>query len=243
MTSLVSGWARLSRPVQYSICGMGAPLVAAILYLIVTGTPRAVAPSNELFAQITIGDALAASQARQLNPAFAMRPLFTPSRRPATLPEQAADQDIQISAGPDEPADTFPEGDVLGIFGSGDVKGAIIRLKNGGSRRLTVGESLQGWTLESVADRIVRLVSTNGDAGELSMVRANNQTPITGWETNATGGGEELAAEPGAQDPLAEDATDEQVVAKPSRVTFESIYRDRYQTLNREPSGPEGEPN
>ena len=42
---------------------------------------------------------------------------------------------------------------LLGIFGSGEVAGVIIRLDNGERQRLPVGESVKGWTLQSLESR------------------------------------------------------------------------------------------
>ncbi len=42
---------------------------------------------------------------------------------------------------------------LLGIFGSGEVAGVIIRLDNGERQRLPVGEAVKGWTLQSLEPR------------------------------------------------------------------------------------------
>ena len=42
---------------------------------------------------------------------------------------------------------------LLGIFGSGEVAGVIIRLDNGERQRLPVGEAVKGWTLQSLESR------------------------------------------------------------------------------------------
>ena len=64
---------------------------------------------------------------------------------------------------------------LLGIFGSGEVAGVIIRLDNGERQRLPVGESVKGWTLHSLGSRRAMLQADTGQRAVLEMAFATEK--------------------------------------------------------------------
>ncbi|QFU76703.1 hypothetical protein EY643_14155 [Halioglobus maricola] len=87
------------------------------------------------------------------------RPLFWPSRRPL---EPAAEEPLTAV---NEPTAAKPlKGVTLkGVFGAGEDAGVIVLSKDR-KRRLLVGDSLNGWTLDSVQPTEVRFVDGANEA-------------------------------------------------------------------------------
>lgn len=112
---------------------------------------------------------------------------------------------------------------LLGIFGSGEVAGVIIRLDNGERQRLPVGESVKGWTLHSLGSRRAMLQATTGQRAVLEMAFATDQAPadvMTAAAPKAVASSSNaVEAEPSQQN-SATDAAD----TVPQRITFENIY-------------------
>ena len=132
----------------------------------------------------------------------------------------------------DESVDELPLGEViagidgvslLGIFGSGEVAGVIIRLDNGERQRLSVGESVEGWTLQSLGSRRAMLRAATGQRAALEMAFATNQAPadvITGAAPNVSASSPNGAEAAPSQQNSATDAAD----TVPQRITFENMY-------------------
>ena len=71
---------------------------------------------------------------------YSMRPLFLPSRRPPVVQSPAQEAPATVRS-------TFPEADMVGVFGTASTAGVIIRHK-GVTAKLLVGESWSGWRLD-----------------------------------------------------------------------------------------------
>ena len=56
----------------------------------------------------------------------------------------------------------------------------IIRLDNGERQRLPVGETVKGWTLQSLESRRAMLSAATGQQAVLEMAFATDQTPARG---------------------------------------------------------------
>lgn len=85
------------------------------------------------------------------------RPLFWSSRRPASTGEDEEEPPPVAGAGP------LRDVKQVGIFGSGDDAG-IIALVKGKKRRILLGETVNGWTLESI--RSTESQFSNGERSE-----------------------------------------------------------------------------
>tara|TARA_Y100000589_G_scaffold67350_1_gene59068 strand:- start:1198 stop:1599 length:402 start_codon:yes stop_codon:yes gene_type:complete len=108
---------------------------------------------------------------------------------------------------------------LLGIFGSGEVAGAIIRLDNGERQRLLVGESIKGWRLGSIESRRALLQAATGEEARLEMAYATDQSILA----------IELEGESGSAIPQANAAdgalTQKAELARPpARMSFENFY-------------------
>jgi hypothetical protein len=77
------------------------------------------------------------------------RPLFWAERRPVEGSLSVVDAEAE-AAGNEKTAPKMKDVALLGVFGSGDNGGAIVAVK-GKQRRVTVGEAVEGWRLQSVA--------------------------------------------------------------------------------------------
>ena len=71
---------------------------------------------------------------------YSMRPLFLPNRRPPLV--QSSAQEAPANA-----QSTFPEVDMLGVFGTASTAGVIVR-HEGVTAKLLVGESWSVWRLD-----------------------------------------------------------------------------------------------
>jgi hypothetical protein len=99
------------------------------------------------------------------------RPLFWAGRRP--VDNSAA----PVAEAPEEKASQLKGVRLLGIFGVGDVGGIIVRA-DGKQQRLAVGESLQGWTLESMDGTGATLVSATGGEERLTLERVHGARSV-----------------------------------------------------------------
>ena len=201
-------------------------MVLVILHASLAGTPKPVMPAAALFQSVDIEQPLAASLPELSSFDFIFRPVFSLTRRP---PKRAADNKIKsgalesgdISAEPK----AFEGANLLGIFGSGEVEGAIIRLDNGESIRLDVGEKLNGWSLQSVSAREIQFVSETGEVADLDMVLSAAQMPLPAASApEVPDTGESKKSKVTTQgDESADTAAEDEGQA--ATITFESMYR------------------
>ena len=232
-------WQRWPRLVQLSVGVLiGATMIAG-LYLTLVGIPRPVPPSVALFEPVDTQQVLAESRPELSSFDFIFRPLFS-TRRRAPEPPPKADSSVSEDVTPaaDVAAVSTMKGSrLLGIFGSGEVEGAIVRLDNGQRRRLVVGDRLDGWALQSVSAREIRFVSDTGEVADLDMILSQSQQPLIEQKGADTLPDRAVVENGDAAKTVDQGGNESQAAAKPKGFTFDSMYRDRY----REVPSEEGE--
>ena len=222
----VTTWRRWPWLLQRSAAGLVAVTLVALLYLTLAGNPQPISPAQSLFAPVSVEQALLASRPELSSFDFVFRPVFALKRVPPAPPvvedEQAASEnELPI----DEVVGSIDGVRLLGIFGSGEVAGVIIRLDNGERQRLPVGETIKGWTLRSLESRRAMLSAANGQQAVLEMAFATDQTPVdiaAGATVTAASSANVAEGQPSQQDGAADVAE-----SVPERITFENMYRSR----------------
>ena len=200
---------------QYRGATLGA--AAALLVMLVitglnvfSGAPEARAPAESLFQYPDRAQWQQVPSAEGASGSFAERPLFTPNRR-AAAPAEPAVAPVAPRVTVTRTLDGWA---LLGIFDSGEMKGAIVRHRDGGRHRAVLGEEIDNWRLISVSVRSAQFESVaDGSVAELSMGLARIQAlPIpVATKNGAVQSGEQPSAEP-----------DEE--AEPKPMTFEGYY-------------------
>ena len=230
LDATVLRWGRLPSLLQRSLAALAMVLFLALVYFVLAGTPHPMAPASSLFAPVSVETVLADSRPALSSADFSLRPVFAIKRVPP-LPQQMGDESEKASAevAPnDEIVGSIDGISLLGIFGSQEVAGAIVRLDNGERQRLPVGASVQGWTLRSLEPRGALFESATGQRALLQMAFSTDQS---------------AEAVPAPAVPPAQSAASEQPVgsssdsaalnaeAPPETMTFGDIYRGR-RTVN-----------
>jgi hypothetical protein len=214
-------WPRL---LQRSAAGLIVVIVLALLYVLLAGSPQPIGPAKSLFAPVSVDQALSSSRPVLSSFDFIFRPLFAIKRVPPEMPLVDGQQDTSIDELPSEEVVTGIDGvSLLGIFGSGEVAGVIIRLDNGERQRLPVGESVKGWTLQSLGSRRAMLRAMNGQQAVLEMAFATDQAPADVMRAAAS----EAAASSSngvKAEPSQQDSTTDAADVVPQRTTFDGIY-------------------
>lgn len=151
------------------------PAVAAVLSLLVffsAGAPDSKEPGAFLFNTPKLPAILAAAQKTPETSDFVDRPLLRSERRPP-VPVDAAPAPAAVVAEPEVQIEPIDGVALVGIFGSGDVKGIIVRLEDGQRERVVEGQALRGWTLDWVGPRQARFTGAGGSKrAELQMAFA-----------------------------------------------------------------------
>jgi hypothetical protein len=217
---------------QRSAAGVAAVLVLALLYLVIAGVPQPTPPANSLFAPVSVQAVLTDSRPELSSFDFSARPVFALKRLPAVPPVIA---DVP-EAGADEVAAEEAVGNIegvtlVGIFGSGEVAGVIIRLDKGERQRLLMGESVEGWTLVSLGARRAMLEAGSGQQAVLEMAFATDQEQLPSVEPvsssqSARSDAQRRNATSKVTEEASEAATEKQ--SKPRRMSFQGMYDDRY---------------
>jgi hypothetical protein len=154
---------------------------------------------------------------------FSLRPMFAIKRVPPLPPQPVSDEleELSVEAAPSDEVASRIEGVLLlGIFGSGEVAGAIIRLDNGERQRLPVGESIKGWTLRSLEPRGALFEAATGQQAFLRMAFSTDQAIEEASQAPAVPPLERAVSE----QPLGSSAAE---VEAPKGFTFEAAYRRR----------------
>lgn len=173
-------WRQWPKPARLSLGLLCSAASLAVVYMFVAGTPRPVLPSSSLFEAVSIEQTLSSSRPELSSFDFIFRPVFAMNRKPPVQSDLPSEDEAALAAAEAAAVVESIEGvSLLGIFGSGEVAGIIIRLGNGDRQRLAVGEKLKGWTLRSVAPRSAIMWSGNGEEAKLEMVFSVAQTPLT----------------------------------------------------------------
>ena len=156
MTELLASVISL-RWLRQGMIALGVVIIVSLVYSVFDPAPDAVLPEESLFEVQPLWPLVAAGTKAAETDAFVRRPLFAKTRRPPPQPKpQPESQPEVVEAEPIEGVE------LVGIFGSGDVAGAILRLEDGVRMRLKLGERVKGWRLDGIDTRKASLVSSNG---------------------------------------------------------------------------------
>jgi len=222
-----ASWRDWPKPLQLSASLIVGALGLTTVYALSAGTPTPVLPSSSLFEPVSVSQTLSSSRPELSSFDFVLRPVFALDRKP-WRPDLLSENDAAFVAS-EEDADVVESIDginLLGIFGSGEVAGAIIRLDNGERQRLVVGESIKGWTLGSIESRRVLLQAVTGEEARLEMAYATDQS-ILATEMEAASGSAipQATATDGALSQNNSAPTQKaEPAGPPTRMSFENIY-------------------
>ena len=221
---IAATWRRWPRVLQRPFAGLIAVVLLAILYVLLARIPKPISPAQSLFAPVSVEQVLLASRPEMSSFDFTFRPVFAIKRVPPEMPIVDGQQDTSIDELPlDEVVEGIDGVSLLGIFGSGEVAGVIIRLYNGYRQRLPVGESVKGWTLQSLGSRRAMLRAMNGQQAVLEMAFATDQTPADVMTSTAPAAAASSSNEVEPK-PSQQDSTTDAADAVPQRITFDGIY-------------------
>ena len=212
------------------------PAVAALLSLLVffsAGAPDSKEPGAFLFNTPKLPAILAAAQKTPETTDFIDRPLLRSERRPP-VPVDNAPAPAAVVAEPEVQMEPIDGVALVGIFGSGDVKGIIVRLEDGQRERVVEGQALRGWTLDWVGSRQARFIGAGGSKrAELQMafaeIKALPPAPSSNravMDRDARGSDATVAAERDAEINEALAVPEE---PQPAPGSFGSAYKERRQ--------------
>ena len=216
-------WRRLPSLLQRSVAGCLTVLLLSLVYVLLVGPPQPIAPASSLFAPVSVDSVLADSRPALRSADFSLRPLFAIKRVPPLPPQAASDESEEVSveaALSDEVASSIDGVHLLGIFGSGEVAGAIIRLDNGERQRLPVGESVKGWALQSLEPRGALFEANGGQQARLRMTLSTDQS------SEVLGAPSALPPQSAVSEQPVGSSTDSAAVdaAPPQQMTFRGFY-------------------
>jgi hypothetical protein len=222
-----ASWRDWPKPLQLSASLIVGTLGLTTVYTLSAGSPKPVLPSSALFEPVSVAQTLSSSRPELSSFDFVLRPVFALDRKPrrsdllsendAALVASQADADV---------VESIDGINLLGIFGSGEVAGAIIRLDNGERQRLVVGQSIKGWTLGSIESRRVLLQAVTGEEARLEMAYATDQSILaTEMEGESGSAIPQATATDGALNQNNDAPTQKAEPARPpTRMSFENIY-------------------
>ena len=223
----VVSWREWPKPLRLSASLILGALGLTTVYTLSAGTPKAVLPSNALFEPVSVAQTLSSSRPEPSSFDFVFRPVFSLDRKPRRPDLPSEDDAALVASGADAFVVESIDGvNLLGIFGSEEVAGVIIRLDNGERQRLFVGESIKGWTLGSIESRRALLQAATGEEARLEMAYATDQS-ILATEVGVEFGSAvpQTTATDGALSQNNNEPTQEAEPARPpTRMSFENIY-------------------
>ena len=220
-----TSWRDWPKPLQLSASLIVGALGLTTVYTISAGTPTPVLPSSALFEPVSVVQTLSSSRPELSSSDFVLRPVFALDRKPRR-PDLLSENDAALVASEADAVESIDGINLLGIFGSGEVAGAIIRLDNGERQRLVVGESIKGWTLGSIEPRRALLQAATGEEARLEMAYATNQS-ILATEVGGESGSAipQATASDGALSKNNREPTYKVEPAAPrARMSFDNIY-------------------
>ena len=223
----LASWRDWPKPLQLSASLIVGALGLTTVYTLSARIPEPVLPSSALFEPVSVVQTLSSSRPELSSFDFVFRPVFALDRKPRR-PDLLSENDAALAAS-DADADVVESIDginLLGIFGSGEVAGVIIRLDNGERQRLVVGESIKGWTLGSIESRRALLQAATGEDASLEMAYATDQS-ILATEVEAESGSAipQATATDGALSQNNDAPTQKAEPARPpKRMSFENLY-------------------
>ena len=220
-----TSWRDWPKPLQLSASLIVGALGLTTVYTISAGTPTPVSPSSALFEPVSVVQTLSSSRPELSSSDFVLRPVFALDRKPRQ-PDLLSENDAALVASAADAVESIDGINLLGIFGSGEVAGAIIRLDNGERQRLVVGESIKGWTLGSIESRRALLQAVTGEEARLEMAYATDQS-ILATEVGGESGSAipQATASDGALSKNNREPTQKAELARPpARMSFENFY-------------------
>ena len=220
-----TSWRDWPKPLQLSASLIVGALGLTTVYTISAGTPTPVLPSSALFEPVSVVQTLSSSRPELSSSDFVLRPVFALDRKPRR-PDLLSENDAALVASEADAVESIDGINLLGIFGSGEVAGAIIRLDNGERQRLMVGESVKGWTLGSIESRRALLQAVTGEEARLEMAYATDQSILATEMEGETGSViPHATATDGALSQNNDAPTQKAEPARPpTRMSFENIY-------------------
>ena len=223
----VGSWRAWPKPLRLSASLIGGALGLAVVYSLLAGKPKPVLPSSALFEPVSVAQTLSSSRPELSSFDFIFRPVFALDRKPRR-PQRPAEDEAALAASESD-ADVVESIDginLLGIFGSGEVSGVIIRLDNGERQRLVVGESIKGWTLDSIESRRALLQAATGEEARLEMAYATDQSILATEADDEAGSAiPQATADAGAVSQAdGGPKQKEEMAAPPTRMSFQNIY-------------------
>ena len=220
-----TSWRDWPKPLKLSASLIVGALGLTTVYTISAGTPTPVLPSSALFEPVSVLQTLSLSRPELSSSDFVLRPVFALDRKPRR-PDLLSENDAALVASEADAVESIDGINLLGIFGSGEVAGAIIRLDNGDQQRLVVGESIKGWTLGSIESRRALLQAVTGEEARLEMVYATDQSILaTEMEGESVSAIPHATATDGALSQNNDAPTQKAEPARPpTRMSFENIY-------------------
>ncbi len=229
LNTIALRWGRWPKVLQRSVAGLAVMLLLTLSYLMTAGVPQPLPPANALFAPVSAQTALVGSRPELSSFDFSVRPVFALKRMPAVPPVIDDGQDVSTDEiAVEEAVVSSIEGvALLGIFGSGEVAGVIIRLDESGRQRLLIGESVEGWTLRSLESRRAILQAASGQQAILEMAFATDQELLhaaepTSRSQSARSDSQQNNATTLVLEKASEVTAEEQ--STPRRITFENYY-------------------
>ena len=223
----VESWREWPKPLRMSASLIVGALALTAIYTLSAGSPRPILPSRALFEPVSVAQTLSSSRPELNSLDFVLRPVFALDRKPRR-PDLPSENDLALAAS-EADADVVESIDginLLGIFGSGEVAGAIIRLDNGERQRLLVGESIKGWRLDSIESRLALLQAATGEEARLEMAYATDQSILAiEFEGESGSAIPQANAADGALTQNNREPTQKAELARPpARMSFENFY-------------------
>ena len=223
----LTSWRDWPKPLQLSASLIVGALGLTAVYTLAAGSPKPVLPASALFEPVSVAQTLSSSRPELSSSDFVLRPVFALDRKPRQ-PDLLSENDaaLVVSEADADVVESIDGINLLGIFGSGEVAGAIIRLDNGERQRLLVGESIKGWTLGSIESRRALLQAATGEEARLEMAYATDQS-ILATEVGVEFGSAvpQTTATDGALSQNNNEPTQEAEPARPAtKMSFENIY-------------------
>jgi hypothetical protein len=158
---------RSERRVELLVLSLAVLLLALALYyavrLVTLAPPPAVMPGADSLGVTAVEGAGPVTDAQRA--AMLQRPLFWSSRRPVESAETA-----EAAPAEDPKSGNIDNVILLGVFGEGSSAGIIARV-GGRQQRVTVGESVEGWTLDAVALQHA-VFSRSGESREVPLQKS-----------------------------------------------------------------------
>ena len=221
----LTSWRDWPKPLQLSASLIFGALGLTAVYTLAAGSPKPVLPSSDLFEPVSVAQTLSSSRPELSSFDFVLRPVFALDRKPRQ-PDLFSENDAALVASEADAVESIDGINLLGIFGSGEVAGAIIRLDNGERQRLVVGESIKGWTLCSIESRRALLQAVTGEEARLEMAYATDQSILaTEMEGESGSAIPQATATDGALNQNNDAPTQKAEPARPpTRMSFENIY-------------------